>query len=159
MLVCFGSPEKEGSIQRAIAPTAHVQDVKLSPDTKKAVAANDTYRYHIQTSFLLQSILVIDSLYFFNLFFIRYFLHLHFKCYPKCFLYPPSALVFIFSIHLLFTYLFGFSRQSLTVYPRMSRSSLFCPNWSLTWDNTPYFSHKSARTIGTTYKTGFGDSL
>ena len=29
---------------------------------------------------------------FFKQFFIRYFLHLHFKCYPKSPLYPPSAL-------------------------------------------------------------------
>jgi hypothetical protein len=30
---------------------------------------------------------------FFPTFFIRYFLHLHFKCYPKSPLYPPPALL------------------------------------------------------------------
>ena len=33
-------------------------------------------------------------------FFIRYFLHLHFKCYPESPLYPPPALNIIFVIHL-----------------------------------------------------------
>ena len=29
----------------------------------------------------------------FSFFFIRYFLHLHFKCYPECPLYPPPSMV------------------------------------------------------------------
>ena len=33
------------------------------------------------------------SFFFTHIFFIRYFLHLHFKCYPKSPLYPPPTLL------------------------------------------------------------------
>jgi hypothetical protein len=41
------------------------------------------------------SIVLISFFFFFLIltFFIRYFLHLHFKCYPQSLLYPPPALL------------------------------------------------------------------
>jgi hypothetical protein len=39
-----------------------------------------------------------NSIFFFFKFFIRYFLHLHFKCYPESPLYPPPALLHFLSV-------------------------------------------------------------
>jgi hypothetical protein len=54
-------------------------------DTKKVRAAG--------TVSSTRRVLLLRMIWSWPLFFIRYFLHLHFKCYPKSPLYPPSALL------------------------------------------------------------------
>jgi hypothetical protein len=56
-------------------------------------------RHHSTTGLSLQDLLLFalillfydTRIFFFSQFFIRYFLYLHFKCYPESPLYPPSA--------------------------------------------------------------------
>ena len=59
----------------------------LSPPIISTISLN--YTYYI---FQIKNLCIASMSLFFNIF-IRYFLHLHCKCYPERPLYPPSALL------------------------------------------------------------------